>query len=98
MTAGRVVAASLGMVAAAGIASALSTARTHGRDAVRVVGRPALAVPGWRSEARAAAVWTTAVLDWGPAYEPHRFAEGAVLGDRLALPPGRYTMNDVLGL
>ena len=93
MTAGRVAAASLGMVAAAGIASALSTARTHGRDAVRVVGRPALAVPGWRSEARAAAVWTTAVLDWGPAYEPHRFAEGAVLGDRLALPPGRYTIE-----
>lgn len=82
--------ASLGLVLAAGTASQLSTARTGGRDAVRVVGRRAIAVPGWRPLAHAPAVWTTADLGWGPAYEPHRAPEGALLGDRLPLDPGEY--------
>jgi hypothetical protein len=85
-------AASLGLVVAAGLASRLSTARTEGRDAVRVIGRRAIEVPGWR-EADAAAVWTPAALDWGPSFEPHRAPEGAVVGGRLALPPGAYAIE-----
>jgi hypothetical protein len=84
--------ASLGLVVAAGIASRLSTAHTEGRDAVRVIGRPALAVPGWRPIGRAPAVWTTAALSWGPLYEPHRAPAGAVIGGRLPLPPGQYAI------
>jgi hypothetical protein len=85
-------AAGIGLVVAAGIASRLSTARTEGRDAVRVIGRPALRVPGWRPVARAPAVWTASDLGWGPSYEPHRAPEGAVIGGRLSLPPGDYTI------
>jgi hypothetical protein len=86
-------AAGLGLVVAAGIASRLSSARTQGRDAVRVIGRPALAVPGWRPRSRAPAAWTTDALGWGPFYEPHRLPEGALLGGRLPLPPGDYTLS-----
>jgi hypothetical protein len=85
-------AAGLGLVVAAGVASRLSTARTEGRDAVRVVGQAALAVPGWRPVSRSPAVWTTDALEWGPAYEPHRVPEGAVIGGRLPLPPGTYAI------
>ncbi len=85
-------AAGLGLVVAAGVASRLSTAHTEGRDAVRVVGGPALAVPGWRLVSRAPAAWTTDALGWGPAYEPHRVPEGAVIGGRLPLPPGVYAI------
>jgi hypothetical protein len=84
--------ATLGVVVAAGIASRLSSARTEGRDAVRVIGRPALAVPGWVPMRAAPAVWTTDVLTWGPTYEPHRAPLGAVIGDRLRLPPGYYAV------
>jgi hypothetical protein len=85
--------ASLGLVLAAGMASRLSTARTGGRDAVRVIGRRALAVPGWTPLTRAPAVWTTAGLGWGPLYEPHRAPEGALIGDRLPLAPGEYLIT-----
>jgi hypothetical protein len=84
--------ASLGLILAAGTASRLSTARTGGRDAVRVIGQRAVAVPGWTPLPRAPAVWTTADLGWGPAYEPHRSPEGAVIGDRLRLEPGEYVI------
>ena len=85
-------AAGLGLVVAAGIASRLSTARTEGRDAVRVVGRPALAVPGWRPLKKAPAVWAADALSWGPSFEPHRAPVGAVIGSRLRLPPGDYAI------
>lgn len=85
-------AAGLGLVVASGVASRFSTAHTEGRDAVRVVGGPALAVPGWRLVSRSPAVWTTAALGWGPVYEPHRVPEGAVIGGRLPLPPGVYAI------
>jgi hypothetical protein len=85
-------AAGIGLVLAAGIASRLSTARTEGRDAVRVIGCPALLVPGWKPRSRAPAVWTADDLGWGPSYEPHRAPEGAVIGGRLPLPPGDYTI------
>jgi hypothetical protein len=81
-----------GLLAAAGVAGRLSDARTGGRDAVRVIGRPALAVPAWRWEAVAAAEWGSGELDWGPLYEPHRYPDGAPLGVRLSLPPGSYRL------
>jgi hypothetical protein len=92
-TPGGLCAASLGLVVAAGVASRLSTARTQGRDAVRVIGRPALVVPGWRPLSPAPAVWTTDALGWGPSYEPHRARDGALIGGRLPLPPGGYALT-----
>jgi hypothetical protein len=84
--------AALGLLAAAGAASILSTRRTAGRDAVRLIGRPALSVPGWRTGAFPS-VWEPKELAWGPLYEPHRHPEGAVVGERLALRPGTYGLE-----
>jgi hypothetical protein len=85
--------ASVGLLAATGVASRLSTARTGGRDAVRLIGRPSLGVPGWTLLARTPGLWPAAELGWGPLYEPHRAPEGAVIGDRLGLPPGPYVVT-----
>lgn len=85
-------AASLGLLIAAGAASRLSRTRTEGRDGVRVVGRPALAVPGWRPVRAGPGTWTTGDLGWGPSYEPHRAPEGALIGARLPLPLGVYAL------
>ncbi len=90
---GRLALASVGLLAAAGAASLLSHGLTGGRDAVRVVGRPALEVPGWRSTSSAGARWGPDVLGWGPLYEPHRHPGGAAIGERLPLPPGRYALR-----
>jgi hypothetical protein len=90
--AGAVAASCAGIAAAAAIASWASTARAGGREAVRVVGRPALTVPGWRVERRAVARWGPADLGWGQVFEPHRHPDGAILGDRLALRGGRYRL------
>jgi hypothetical protein len=38
-------------------------------------------------------VWTTDALGWGPSYEPHRAPDGALIGGRLPLPPGDYTLT-----
>jgi hypothetical protein len=84
--------ASLGLLAAAAVASGLSLGRTGGRDAVRLVGRPALAVPGWMWTSAASGHWDATALDWGPLYEPHRHPAGAPIGYRLPLPPGRYRL------
>jgi hypothetical protein len=92
-SAGRLALATAGLLVAAGAASVVSHGRTGGRDAVRVIGRPALEVPGWRPTSDAAARWGPEVLAWGPVYEPHRHPGGAVLGDRLPLPPGRYSLR-----
>jgi len=83
--------ATVGLLAAAAAASRLSDRRTEGRDAVRVVGRPALSA-GWRI-ARGPAEWGPGDLGWGPAYEPHRNPDGAWLGRRLALRPGPYRLE-----
>jgi len=83
---------SLGLMASAGLASTLSDGRTAGRDAVRVIGRPALTAPRFQWERSAHAEWSPADLDWGPLYEPHRHPDGAVLGSRLSLPPGAYRL------
>jgi hypothetical protein len=86
--------ASSALAVAAGAASALASGRTGGRDAVRVVDRTALSVPGARLVTGVAA-WQPAVLDWGPLYEPHRHPAGAVVGARLPLPAGRYRVDVV---
>jgi hypothetical protein len=80
-----------GLLAAAGATSLLSHARSEGRDAVRVLGRPALAVPGWHPATEA--VWTPSDLPWGPLYEPHRHPAGAPLGVRLPLRAGGYLLS-----
>jgi hypothetical protein len=82
-----------GLAVAAATASGLSQARTGGRDAVRVVGRPAMYVPRWTSVGAAPARWGPEVLAWGPLFEPHRHPAGAELGVRLPLPPGRYRLS-----
>ena len=50
LTARRVAVAGLGLVLAAQAAAAVTHARTDDRDAVRLVGRPAVRLPGWRAE------------------------------------------------
>ena len=91
-TAGRLAGASLGLLVVAGAASAVSVGRTGGRDAVRLVGRPALGAPGWAWTRAATGRWGPADLDWGPLYEPHRHPAGAPVGYRLPLRPGRYRL------
>jgi hypothetical protein len=88
-TALRVAVACAGLVAAAETAASLSRARTDDRDAVRLVGRPAVAVPGWRATAAPAGEWSVESLGWGPLYEPHRHPDGAPLGRRLPIGAGR---------
>jgi hypothetical protein len=85
--------ATAGLLAAAVVASKVSDRRTEGRDAVRLVGRPALATPAWRITPSAVGVWGPADFGWGPAYEPHRYPDGAVLGGRLGLSPGPYRLG-----
>jgi hypothetical protein len=90
-TAGRVAAAGLGFVLAGQAAATVSRARTDDRDAVRLVGRQAVAVPGWRA-GPAVGEWAMDTLGWGPLYEPHRFPGGAEVGRRLPLAAGRYRL------
>jgi hypothetical protein len=88
--------ATAGLLAAAVVASKVSDGRTEGRDAVRLVGRPALATPAAHVTGSAAGAWEPADLRWGPAYEPHRHPDGAVVGGRLGLSPGLYRL-EVIG-
>jgi hypothetical protein len=94
-SAGRTAIAGLGLIVAAQCAATISNARTDDRDAVRLVGRQALGVPGWRV-GPAVGEWQPAALGWGPLYEPRRFPDGAEVGRRLPLRPGRYRLR-VLG-
>jgi hypothetical protein len=89
----RVAGAALGLVAAGEAAASLSHSRTDDRDATRLVGRPALAVPGWQPRPAATGVWSLEGLGWGPVYEPHRHPTGAEIGRRLPLPSGRYRLS-----
>jgi hypothetical protein len=91
-TAGRVAIAGLGLIAAGQSATRISDARTDDRDAVRLAGGRALAVPGWRV-GPAEGEWSPAAEGWGPVYEPHRFPDGADIGRRLPLTPGRYRLS-----
>ncbi|HVO09934.1 MAG TPA: hypothetical protein VMX54_04185 [Vicinamibacteria bacterium] len=87
-TSARLAASTLALVAAAEAAARLAgpSPAAEARDAVRLLGRPAVAVPGWWAQGRAPA-------DWSPlagVYEPHRFPAGLSVGERLPLRPGRY--------
>jgi hypothetical protein len=96
----RLAVAGLGWMATAQLAASIAEPRTDDRDAVRLTGRPAVAVPGWAPVASATGEWTTSALGWGPLYEPHRHPGGAVLGRRLPVPPGAYELGlvgEVLG-
>lgn len=93
LSAVRVAAAVGGLAIASVVASGRSTAKTGGRDAVRVLGRPAIALPSLHLISKAGAQWGPEVLTWGPLYEPHRFPLGAEVGSRLQLPPGRYEIH-----
>jgi hypothetical protein len=84
--------ATVAMLGAAGVADSVTTASAEGRNAVRVLGRPALRVPGWTVRASSEARWTSRDLDWGPAYEPHRYWAGVRLGGRLPLARGAYDL------
>ncbi len=90
--AARVAGASLVLMGAAQLAAGWTHARTDDRDAVRLVGRPALAVPGWFVTRAAPGEWSPEVLGWGPLYEPYRHPAGVELGRRLRLSPGRYRL------
>ena len=92
-TALRVAVACAGLVAAAEAAASVSRARTDDRDAVRLVGRPAIAVPGWRATAAAVGEWSVDGLGWGPLYEPHRQPEGVPVGRRLPIGAGRHRIE-----
>jgi hypothetical protein len=92
VTAGRVAAAGFGLVLAAQAAATVTRARTDDRDAVRLVGRSAVELPGWSVDPQVSAEWSPEALGWGPVYEPHRAPEGAEVGRRLPLPPGRYRL------
>jgi hypothetical protein len=87
--------ATLGLLGAIGVASH-GPGRSGGRDAVRLVGRPALEVPRWTFREDSDAQWTLEDLGWGPAFEAARFPGGASLGSRLMLCPGRYAVEVVM--
>ena len=81
--------ATVGLLAAAGAHQCLSHASTGGREAVRVVGRPALAGAGLSFQARATGEWRTDVRRaGGRSTSPIASRSGAVLGERLALAGG----------
>ncbi len=79
-------------VLASGVASDLSHRTGEGREATRLIGATALAVPGWSMERVEEARWTSLELGWGPSFEPHRYPDGAPLIRRVRLPPGRYRL------
>src|SRR6185369_785244 len=91
--AGTLAAGTLALVAAAAMASRVSRGVTGGRDAVRVIGRPALRVPGWSLARDHEARWSAEDVGLGDLYEPHRFPGGAIVGARLPLPPGSYVLE-----
>ena len=93
VTAGRTAIAALGLLAFAEAGALLGRDEAEERDAVRVIGRAALAAPGWSLVRSAAGEWSPLALGWGPLYEPHRHPEGVPLGRRLTLPPGRYRLD-----
>jgi hypothetical protein len=93
VTAVRTAVAALGLVAAAEVAAVAGRSEAGERDAVRVVGRPALAVPGWTPTWSATAEWSPSDLGWGPLYEPHRHPAGLAVARRLPLAPGRYRVE-----
>lgn len=78
-----------GFAAAASLLAAPAPG-SRARDAVRVVGGPAVRLGVSSAFSRSAAAnWTLA----GALYEPHRAPAGLPLAERLPLPPGRYRLT-----
>src|SRR6185503_16588224 len=87
----RLAVACVGLGVAAQAAAVLSRQPTGDRDAVRVVGRPALHLP--TPYVRPAdGRWPPEAVGAPPLYEPHRHPAGEEVGRRLRLPPGRYRL------
>lgn len=79
----------LALVAAAVAADSLSPrVRAPERDAVRLVGEPAVFLPSPRFEGRVAAEWRLDLF-----HEPHRSPTGLVFAQRLKLAAGRYRIT-----
>jgi hypothetical protein len=91
--AGGLLAAAGGLVLAAGVAARLSDGRSDGREALGLLGRPGLAVPGWRASRSVVAAWGPESLGFGPLYEPHRHPDGATLADRVRLGAARIEID-----
>lgn len=62
--------------------------RAPERDAVRLVGEPAVLLPSLGLEDRVAAEWRLDLF-----HEPHRAPAGTVFAQRLRLAPGRYRLT-----
>ncbi|HET7292145.1 MAG TPA: hypothetical protein VFM88_06965 [Vicinamibacteria bacterium] len=92
-TARGLLAAVAGLALATSGAAGLSHARSEARDALRVLGRPALTLPGIAFTRSAPAEWDAQDLAWGPLYEPHRHPDGATLAGRARLPPARVEIE-----
>ncbi len=84
--------ATAGLLGAAAVASQ-GPGRAEGREATRLVGRPALMLPAWTFRGESDARWTLAALGWGPVFETARFPGGAPLAGRLMLAPGSYRLE-----
>ena len=94
LTASRAALAALGLLATAQVASTVGRREGAERDAVRLVGRPALAVPGWfvQSCLYRRVVARRARLG-GRSTSPIGTRRGLALGERLPLPSGRYILT-----
>src|SRR5262245_12868617 len=86
-------ASAAGLAATAGVAARVGDTRSDGRDALRLLGRPAVAVPGWIFAPAVTATWGPEALAWGPLYEPHRHPDGAVLADRVLVRSGHIEIE-----
>ncbi len=83
---------SIVLVAATSLAQGASDGRSDGRSAARLVGRPAIGVPGWQYWGAAPVRWGVSDLGWDGLYEPHRYPDGASVARRLRLPAGEYQL------
>lgn len=89
-TGGSVALAVAGLGIAAGVSDGVAVEDRPARDALRLVGEPALGVPGWSRERAAAGRWRP---DRPIVYEPHRWPLGRPLLPRLELRPGSYLVS-----
>jgi hypothetical protein len=72
------------------VAGAVSTGKSEGRNAVRLIGRRGLELPTLRLVS--AAAWDASELRHAD-YEERDLGNGLTLGNRLPLPPGRYALE-----
>jgi hypothetical protein len=79
------------LITVAAAAEIVTTGRSDGRDAVRLLGRRAYALPA--AIPVSDAVWEASTLRWGGDYSIYRLADGVSLGSRLPLPAGRYALT-----